>query len=214
MPVVPEDPAAEDAVRADAIFRLIITIFFLSLPLLLAIKRSRREAYRRQHAARGLQEQARSPEDDPRKQDRDRKRQRRSRRPSFLRRIAEGIESAWEEDSDRDLQEHPELRRRRTSQGPSQTARPARGASERYGKVRVATPMSGKEQSGYKPLKPASGGMYHPPRDSAVRHAEAMRRAEEALFRVERLPALQRAIAYHEIFGPPRGLEPNDPERF
>ncbi|TVR70201.1 MAG: hypothetical protein EA427_06570 [Spirochaetaceae bacterium] len=172
--------------RIDAIFRLIVAVFFASLPLLLAIKRGQQQRRRA------------SAEDTPRQEPAPARRLRERRRPltGLVRRIRADMKSVRTSmmRGDEDLREIPVKsplpdrpatpRRRPASQAGGASAAPS-------GKVRVSAFKT-------EPERPGTGKSRKDP-------------AEQVFGRIERRPLLQRAFLYREILDAPKGLRPPFP---
>lgn len=166
--------------RVDALFRLIMAMFFASLPLILAIQRGRRR-----HRAGATTKRGTRAENEPiPAAKRTRRNQNRIRR--FLR-------DAFTGETDGDLREIPSEH--------AQAIRPRRR--------RAFQEESGKKRRLHDPSAEKASAVTRPKENAGkLSIARARSPGEKTLARVERLPVLQRAIVYQELFGPPRGLGP------
>lgn len=173
--------------RVDALLRLIVAMFFASLPLLLALVR----AARRRRAVAGTDQ---PPEE-----------QRRSGVARGLRSIRDGVKRALEappERGDQDLRDPaPYPHRHRESFVPGAP----RAAGRRQSKPKpTPTPTS-------YPEKPASTYRSQPRReDDSDQIRQRQRGGPRPLRRLDRLTELQRAVVYQELLGTPRGLQPGE----
>lgn len=192
--------------RVDALFRLIVAMFIASLPLLLAIQRSRRERVRRTAVQResgpeSEQQVSSQPKEEGAKEH-DQRPRRRGRFQAFLHRM-------FETEPDEDLRERP----RRPSPARLRRRPGAATEGEPQRRRRIPSPTGDtakwdRPESGYKQGAATKASTVSRPRKQT--RAE---RGAQALVRVEKLPLLQRAIAYQEILGTPRGLrDPGSPD--
>lgn len=164
--------------RFDAIFRLIIAVFFASLPFLLAIQRGRQQ--QRRKAQEGPPPEGPPPDSPPPGK----------RRPvrTLMRAISDRVQlprSVFVE-NDEDLREAAPAPPQPV---PVRPVPPPRHRESPTGKVRIT-------------------GLKTEPVRVPEKRRRGRTAAEEAFSRIEARPLLQRAILYREILDEPRALRP------